>query len=192
MSEETYGNIVDTAYRLIAEHGLDHTSMSMIAKEVGISKPAIYYYFASKEVLIDVLFEEMCKKMGFAKSFVIQDYSESNFRTKLLEDGYQMIREQRENDSFSRVVNEFLTLCLRNEKYRERIHAITKGFVTGFSDLLLRGVEWGVLSDDRIPSKAHLLTMVIDNIGNFMVMGYEPDIDYEHIWTEAVQSVLNS
>ncbi|ULL13521.1 TetR/AcrR family transcriptional regulator [Paenibacillus sp. H1-7] len=191
MSEETYGRIVDTAYKLIAEHGLDHTSMSMIAREVGISKPAIYYYFTSKDVLIDVLFEELCKEMGFAKSFAVSDYTEHNFRDKLLEDGFHMIKEHQENPHFSRVVNEFLTLCLRNDTYRERIQAITKGFVTGFQDLLQQGVELGVVSGERIAAKAQLLTVVIDNIGNFMVMGYDFGSDYEQIWAEAVHNALN-
>lgn len=192
MSEETYGKIIETAYELIAEHGLDHTSMQMIAKEVGISKPAIYYYFASKDVLIDVLFEEICKEMGFGKCFVIDEYTERNFQSKLLEDGYRMIRDQQANPDFSRVVNEFLTLCLRNEKYMERIQSITKGFVTGFTELLRRGVELGVLPDRRIAAKAQLLTIVSDNIGNFMLMGYDFDIKYEEVWAEAVQNALHS
>ncbi|MCY7774876.1 TetR/AcrR family transcriptional regulator, partial [Bacillus licheniformis] len=47
----TQDAIVEAAFTLIARHGLKGTSLSMIASEVGISKPAIYYYFPSKEEL---------------------------------------------------------------------------------------------------------------------------------------------
>lgn len=56
---QTSQNIVEASFKLMAEHGIEKMSLSMIAKEVGISKPAIYYHFSSKEALVDFLFEEI-------------------------------------------------------------------------------------------------------------------------------------
>lgn len=50
---QTSQHIVDASFKLMAEHGIEKMSLSMIAKEVGISKPAIYYHFPSKEALVD-------------------------------------------------------------------------------------------------------------------------------------------
>lgn len=50
---QTSQNIVEASFKLMAEHGIEKMSLSMIAKEVGISKPAIYYHFSSKEALVD-------------------------------------------------------------------------------------------------------------------------------------------
>lgn len=49
---QTSQSIVDVSFKLMAEHGIEKMSLSMIAKEVGISKPAIYYHFSSKEALV--------------------------------------------------------------------------------------------------------------------------------------------
>lgn len=188
---ETYAKILETAYRLFAEHGFDKTSLSMIAKEVGISKPAIYYYFISKDVLIEVLFDEITKEIDFSKSFSIQDYTKDNFEAKLLADGCRMIEEQRQDEYFPRILNEYMIRGSRNEpKYEQRFYAVTEGFASGFEELLTHGAKLGVVPDERITAKAHMLTMVIDNIGNFMMIGFK--FNYEDIWQEAVKSVLRS
>lgn len=187
---ETYTTIVETAYRLFAENGFEKTSLSMIAKEVGISKPAIYYYFESKDALIDFLFEEICKEIDFKKSFSIETYTKENFQNQLLSDGFRMIEEQKEDKYISLIFNEFILISARNEKYQQRLHSILEGFLAGFSDLLMKGAELGILSSKNLTAKAHILTMVFDNIGNYMLMGF--DLHYADIWMEAVNSVLKN
>ncbi|MDG2784605.1 TetR/AcrR family transcriptional regulator [Vibrio parahaemolyticus] len=66
---QTSQNIVEASFKLMAEHGIEKMSLSMIAKEVGISKPAIYYHFSSKEALVDFLFEEIFSGYHFVSYF---------------------------------------------------------------------------------------------------------------------------
>jgi AcrR family transcriptional regulator len=61
--------IVDTARRLYAEKGLEHTSVSDIAEEVGITRTLFYHYFSNKEEVTDTILEgytsdtvERCKR----------------------------------------------------------------------------------------------------------------------------------
>ena len=50
MSEpSTRDKIVSAMYALVAEKGYDKASMNQVCAAVGVSKPALYYYFASKE-----------------------------------------------------------------------------------------------------------------------------------------------
>ena len=51
-SEQTRAMIVETALRLFRENGYDRTTMRSIAKEAGVSVGNAYYYFASKEHLV--------------------------------------------------------------------------------------------------------------------------------------------
>ncbi len=60
-SEETRSLIVATAMRLFAENGYDRTTMRAIAAEAGVSVGNAYYYFASKDQLVQGLYDEIAK-----------------------------------------------------------------------------------------------------------------------------------
>jgi AcrR family transcriptional regulator len=56
-SEQTSQLIVDTALRLFRERGYDGTTMRLIASEAGVSLGNAYYYFASKEHLVQAFYD---------------------------------------------------------------------------------------------------------------------------------------
>jgi len=55
--QQTRSNILETALGLFQERGYDQTTMRAIAAEAGVSLGNAYYYFASKEVLIQGFYE---------------------------------------------------------------------------------------------------------------------------------------
>jgi AcrR family transcriptional regulator len=60
ISDERQGAILDAAQSLIAAKGVDAVSMAELAKATGLSRPAIYQYFASKDhVLAELVINEM-------------------------------------------------------------------------------------------------------------------------------------
>ncbi len=58
---ESSQQIMDAALHLFAHNGFHNTSISQIAKEVGISKGLIYNYFASKDDLLQSIVEKALK-----------------------------------------------------------------------------------------------------------------------------------
>ncbi|MEY4424125.1 MAG: hypothetical protein RLZZ258_1228, partial [Actinomycetota bacterium] len=53
-------DILGAAQQLIADKGVDAVSMAALASATGLSRPAIYQYFASKEdVLAELVINEM-------------------------------------------------------------------------------------------------------------------------------------
>ncbi|MFE4016751.1 TetR family transcriptional regulator [Streptomyces sp. NPDC059101] len=58
-SEQTRTLILETAMRLFQERGYDKTTMRAIAKEAGVSVGNAYYYFASKEHLIQGFYDRI-------------------------------------------------------------------------------------------------------------------------------------
>jgi AcrR family transcriptional regulator len=53
-------SILDAALSVISDHGLEQVTMAELAKRTGLSRPAIYQYFASREdVLAELLINEM-------------------------------------------------------------------------------------------------------------------------------------
>ncbi|WP_310963662.1 TetR/AcrR family transcriptional regulator [Nocardioides terrisoli] len=55
----THDAILEAALRLFAEKGYDATSMREIAEALGISKPALYYHFDSKEDIVRAILQDM-------------------------------------------------------------------------------------------------------------------------------------
>lgn len=184
----TYAKILETGYRLFAEHGFEKTSMTMIAKELKISKPALYYHFVSKETIIDVLFDEICKSIGFHNFFDIGAYSKDNFKEKFISDGLNMISIQNEDMYYARIMNQFQALSYREPKYSQKLIESLDGYTTGFAQLLRHGVSIGVIEDRHELLHAQMLTMIIDSMDNFISYGLE--YAYEDIWTKTVLTVL--
>jgi len=56
--ERTKERIVDCALRMFRQHGYDRTTMRGIAEEAGVSLGNAYYYFKSKDHLIQAYYEE--------------------------------------------------------------------------------------------------------------------------------------
>jgi len=185
---QTSQNIVVASFKLMAEHGIEKMSLSMIAKEVGISKPAIYYHFSSKEALVDFLFEEIFSGYHFVSYFDKEQYTKENFAEKLIADGLHMLSEYEGQEGILRVINEFIVTAARNEKYQKRLFEIQEEFLNGFHELLKKGARLGVVSQDATEENAHTLALVIDNMSNYMLMGFQ--LKYKEIWIRNVKNVM--
>jgi AcrR family transcriptional regulator len=63
-SEQTRSLILETALRLFRERGYDRTTMRAIAEEAGVSVGNAYYYFASKEHLVQGFYDLIAEEHG--------------------------------------------------------------------------------------------------------------------------------
>ena len=57
--ERTKRRIVECALELFREHGYDATTMRMVAAAAGVSLGNAYYYFASKDLLLQAFYHEV-------------------------------------------------------------------------------------------------------------------------------------
>ncbi len=60
----TRDRILDAALALFAEKGYEATSMREIAEQLGMTKPALYYHFDSKEDIVRALLVDIETKVG--------------------------------------------------------------------------------------------------------------------------------
>lgn len=58
-SEETRRLVADTALRLFRERGYEATTMRLVAGEAGVATGAAYYYFPSKDALVQELYRRV-------------------------------------------------------------------------------------------------------------------------------------
>ncbi len=187
--EQTFRKIIEIAYVMFAENGFEKTSLAMIATEVGISKPAIYYYFQSKDQLIAFIFDELYKEIQHDVAVDYKELSSANFKEELLKLGYKSIEAQDKDPYFNKIFNQYVLLAARDENYKRQLVELETSFLTSFVAILRYGVQLGVLEDTpHIEAKAQMLALVYDNIGNFMLTGNQ--LNYRAIWKEAVNSVI--
>ncbi|MFF0010447.1 TetR/AcrR family transcriptional regulator [Streptomyces sp. NPDC005374] len=55
--------VADTALRLLNETGLDGLTLRVIAKELDVKAPALYWHFKDKQALLDEMATEMFRRM---------------------------------------------------------------------------------------------------------------------------------
>lgn len=107
---------------------------------------------------------------------------------KLIADGLHMLSEYEGQEGILRVINEFIVTAARNEKYQKRLFEIQEEFLNGFHDLLKKGVELDVVSQQATEENAHTLALVIDNMSNYMLMGFQ--LKYKRNLIRNVKNVM--
>jgi AcrR family transcriptional regulator len=128
-SGETRARILAVALELFGQHGVQHTSLQQIAERLGMTKPALYYHFASREDLIRSLFEPMVSDV---ESFLaVQEAAASGVSPRALLEGYFDLtyRYRRYNELIMRelVTLAYLDLGMRVVDWRLRIMALLVG-----------------------------------------------------------------
>ncbi len=72
----------------------------------------------------------------------------------------------RGQEGILRVINEFIVTAREMKSIRNAYLKYKKSFLNGFHDLLKKGVELGVVSQQATEENAHTLALVIDNMSN--------------------------
>ena len=67
--------ILDVSERLFCTNGYDNTSTNDILAEIGIARGTLYYYFSSKEEILDAIIDRILEDINKKVSFVAMDES---------------------------------------------------------------------------------------------------------------------
>lgn len=54
-ANDTRARLLDTALKLFSEHGMEGTSLQMIADDLGVTKAAVYYHFKTKDEIAEAV-----------------------------------------------------------------------------------------------------------------------------------------
>ncbi|GAF63486.1 putative transcriptional regulator [Bacillus sp. TS-2] len=186
--EQTYKQIMETAFTMFSEKGFDQTSLNHIASEIGISKPAIYYYFKSKDELIKTLFEMIVAEIQSITFIDLEELNAKNVKSTLYQVGESAILRQEKDLNFNQLFNHYVLLSTRDDYYSEQLTKIQKDFLNIFENIMTKAVHLNAIKEENIVIKSQLLALVFDNITTFILTDIK--LDYKKIWREAVDSVL--
>ncbi len=76
--------IKDTAWNQIAETGAATLSLRAIARELGITAPAIYNYFSDRDALVTALIVDAYTSLGESQMASISEISEEDLRARFV------------------------------------------------------------------------------------------------------------
>lgn len=94
--EESKAKILDAALRVFAKKGYDSASISMIAKDAGVSKGLMYNYFESKEKLLKgVVYKAFETAAPIFEEFMKQTTAQSKMRA-LIEASFDYMCKNKE------------------------------------------------------------------------------------------------
>ena len=192
----TKENIVRTALALFLQKGYERTSLNDIAREVGISKPAIYHYFKNKDELIHevltLFFEEMGKwsKSRFESCETLKDLLRAFFQSlkSFHEVADILLGERKRKVSYS-FLEFFLAASRKDPSIRKRIEdgfLLTRGFL---KDRLLKAQKKGEIRKDiDCETFAFQIHALIEGTGLISYLDKSVDIEtigdkmFDNIW----------
>ena len=188
--EITSDLLIKAAIELFTEHGVENTSLAMIAKKAGITKPSIYYHFDSKDALLERVFEECAEMYPFEDFIKISKLNEENFAQMLFDGGIKAFPKE-EDHARVKLHMELSSIAQRNEKYRKYSLANEKKFIDGLEKTLEKGVEFGLISPENTKIKAKMLMISLDGIGIYRLMHTTvSEQESVAVWKEIVNSIL--
>lgn len=164
-------SIIDAAEKVFSSQGFANTKMEDVAKELGISKGTIYFYFSSKENLymaityraFQALIETFYKSVestkdesgleglvGLMKSFIA--FSEKNFLySEAMLDFISFVRSTSDG-----VLDDKITDAMKESSYHERVKDIQHIPITIFLKEIERGREDGSILNKQKPELIYL------------------------------------
>ncbi len=132
MNTDTRKNILAEALRLFSEKGYDSVGTNEIVHRCGVSKPALYYYFESKEKLLQSIVQEKCLSL---KTHISNCSKQKNsFEDMLVSAADAYLKFTSENQEFMRLYFSLVFTPHSNKAYsivRQEAEAIQ----TIFEDL---------------------------------------------------------
>lgn len=187
---ETYARIIKCAYELFATRGFDRTSLNSIAREVGISKPSMYYYFPSKDHLLDIVFKIILEEIKFEKAYDLKSVEPERIKEILIKTGQQHIRNQLEDPYYLGIMREFSSYSVRRKQVENEFIGIVNSYQTGFEELLRICQDHGLMAPGiNLRARAELLTAVMNGINMCLQLG--ADLDYAEVWRQGVETCFS-
>lgn len=141
--------ILTVAARLFANRGYDAASMREVAEAARVTKPTIYYYFASKEGLFEALLEHSVESFAGALAGINARNVEGDARQCLVDTVVASFDFAREHADLNRFIH---TLIFAPLKKRERA-AVERAFMrveTEFLRALSHAADEGLIDGAKL------------------------------------------
>ncbi len=182
--EEVRKKIIEAAFSLFLDKGYHGTTMDEIAERLGVTKPALYQYFPSKEDLFAAVAERSRQELMGTLQL---SYVDRNIRdgSAALFDSLLAYAPQ-----FSSMFSEMMLLAARNERLRAVLHEDRIGDIRIIERFIAGQQETGYISPRLNP---RVLAIACDALVNGLLLDVMAGMDKEEakkVWLETVTRLV--
>lgn len=169
--------ILDALQQLLEEKSIQNISVSEIASRAGIGKGSIYYYFPSKDAIVDALINRSYEQpLQTAKTLAEQTDVSSFTRMAML---FQACRNSStaflKQDNHSSTSQSVQDLAFLHQKYLKYLIAELKPALTA---IIEQGIERGEIHFDRPAALAEIALIVLAvKLDNTLVTSTQEEIE---------------
>ena len=177
--------IVDAMRASVAQRGVAGSTFDHVAREAGVSRGLLHYYFGTKEqLLVEVVRRDCDLRMAVLDEQLAGAETAEDFLSRLVVSLEELVREEPE---FFAVVFELFTLSRRNAEIAAEFAELMRRTREHVAELLAAKQDEGVLRLAAEPAAvAALLFAVADGVALRMLA--EPD----HDWSATVDAGVSA
>ena len=160
--------IIDAAQKLILKYGSEHVTIRRIAKEVGISKGAIYRHFKSKSDIFSLLLDNVGENLlGDIEKSIIPDGKVIDSLENILNNQIETITK-RHGISFQIIAE---VISLGDKKLNKQLSDVMGNYVNRIKTLLNKGVESGeIKSDIDLEAASMMFFGMVESVSNYWTL----------------------
>lgn len=181
--------ILRASIRLINEKGLQNTSTTDIAKEVGIARGTLYHYYKTKEDIIDALVLKATDEL-FDQAVKASKNKELDIPLRIA----ATVQALNLNTEYGRILLEHINkeenLLLHHRVQRLMMETLPQIF-TG---IIREGIDAGIFTSDHPYEDMELMVNYISNVidGNDLHLTSEEKFSRLYILLENMEKILSS
>lgn len=180
--------ILDAAFKSIAERSLESTRMRHIAKVAGISQPSLHYYFDTKDKLIIALLDRLLAefKEGRAERLEAATGPLDKLRV-LLEQQKRIIIKK--SDTLE-VYYDFWVQATKRSPVRKKIQQMYANWRADLCQIVDEGVAQGLFRADRASAAPAMLISIFQGAALQSIIDPN-DFDLEQYFEQADQFLVS-
>ena len=165
--------VLDAALKLFVTRGYEDSTVDDIARNAGVSKGSIYWYFKSK---LEILFELTDRYVTESQSQVVRLAAADKYGTEALYKAHRDMHLAAGKDSdMEKLLSQLMALTARYPEIRDRMRNYYRQWDTVTAQLIERGVTDGKFSPVDAKAVAQAIVALYD--GLCMRQQIDPEVD---------------
>jgi len=182
--EDAKRRIIEAAMDVIAEHGCGQMTIDDVAKKLGVTKGAVYWYFKSKEELVAAVLNKFRNDIGRTNFESFYNLPLENAFTEIFD------RFSLADDRQRAIFFEMSALANRNTEIRHATREYYEGLVATFEEEIIREKKCSFIETKADPHHlAQLLAALYSGLQNYDKVWMNQD-EIQKLWKEGIRILL--